>query len=222
MPAAVLPLLIAGGLGLYALLQRTRATSEPRLPPIGGDPNSRGPKKKKRGQKKAAAKPAQQKAAAKPAQQKAAAKPAQHPVDQQTKAAIEAAKHAQKQALNAQAKKPVQEQKKQQTSKPVQQQTQAQGPKPPPGFDRATAARTAQKVAQHLSDKGRDHYDRRKISPALPTGGVLAAWQRAAGITPDGVYGRGSYAALKAYGVKNPPKPFFAQGVESYPWSLSS
>jgi murein L,D-transpeptidase YcbB/YkuD len=88
------------------------------------------------------------------------------------------------------------------------------GPAYPPGYDRAKAASTAAGVAKHLNEwnaKGKDakyNYSR----------AIVSAWQKAAGIVSDGIYGRGTYAALKHFGA-SPPKPFFAQGVESYPWS---
>lgn len=78
--------------------------------------------------------------------------------------------------------------------------------KPPPaGTDLALAKSTAAKMAAHLKQKGRDHYDRK----------ALKLWQTRAGIVPDGIYGKGTAAALKYFGAAA-PAPFFNQGTASY------
>jgi peptidoglycan hydrolase-like protein with peptidoglycan-binding domain len=82
------------------------------------------------------------------------------------------------------------------------------GPQPPDGFDREKAGRAAPDVAKHLAQKGISHYSRP----------VLRTWQKLAGIAQDGIYGRGSAAALRYYVGAKAPKPFFAQGEDFYPW----
>jgi peptidoglycan hydrolase-like protein with peptidoglycan-binding domain len=81
-------------------------------------------------------------------------------------------------------------------------------PQPPEGYDRVKASNTAPDVAKHLRNKGRGGYSR----------AVVKAWQTKAGIRSDGIYGRETYAALKFFAGNAAPKPFFAQGVEVYPW----
>lgn len=75
----------------------------------------------------------------------------------------------------------------------------------PAGTDLALAKQTAAQVAAHLKQKGRDGYDRK----------VLKLWQTRAGLPPDGIYGRGTAAALKYFGAAA-PAAFFAQGTASY------
>lgn len=74
-----------------------------------------------------------------------------------------------------------------------------------PGVDLGLAKSTAPKVAAHLKKTGRSGYDRK----------VLRLWQGRAGITPDGIYGRGAAAALK-YFTPTAPAAFFAQGAATY------
>jgi peptidoglycan hydrolase-like protein with peptidoglycan-binding domain len=45
----------------------------------------------------------------------------------------------------------------------------------------------------------------------------LRAWQTAAGIAADGIYGRGTASALK-YFTPKAPRALFAQGQDGYPW----
>ena len=68
----------------------------------------------------------------------------------------------------------------------------------------ALAKSTAAQVAAHLKAK-KMNYDRK----------MLALWQGRAGVPVDGIYGRGSAAALK-YFTKNAPPALFAQGTSSY------
>lgn len=75
----------------------------------------------------------------------------------------------------------------------------------PAGTDLAVAKKTAPDVAAHLKSKNRNTYSR----------DVVKLWQKRAGIASDGIYGRGTEAALKYFGAK-PPKAFFAQGNASY------
>jgi len=89
------------------------------------------------------------------------------------------------------------------------QQKPAPAKQPPAGFDRARAKSTAAQLAAHLKSKGRANYSRQ----------ALKQWQVLAGIDVDGIYGRGSAAALKYYVGSAAPAAFFAQGVDSYPWS---
>lgn len=74
----------------------------------------------------------------------------------------------------------------------------------PAGTDLALAKQTAPKVAAHIKQK-KGNYDRK----------VLSLWQTRAGIAPDGIYGRGTFAALKHFYPPAPPA-LFAQGVASY------
>lgn len=78
----------------------------------------------------------------------------------------------------------------------------------PPGFDSLKAFNSAPDVARHIANKGMN-YSRK----------VLKAWQRVAGIAQDGIYGKGSYAALRHFVGDQAPKPLFNQGTETYPWS---
>ncbi len=89
-------------------------------------------------------------------------------------------------------------------------------PKPPKGraampaptsdkpVNLALAKSTAASVAAHLKQK-KMNYDRR----------MLSLWQSRAGVPADGIYGRGSAAALK-YFTPGAPPALFAQGASSY------
>lgn len=88
------------------------------------------------------------------------------------------------------------------------QPAQPAGAQPPEGFDREKASRAAPDIAKHLSQKGISHYSR----PAL------RIWQKLAGVAQDGIYGRGTAAALRYFVGAKAPRPFFAQGVDTYPW----
>jgi len=79
---------------------------------------------------------------------------------------------------------------------------------PPAGYNRDGASRAAPDIAKHLKQKGIDHYNRN----------ALRTWQKLAGIAQDGVYGRGAAAALRHFVGAAAPKPFFAKGVDIYPW----
>jgi hypothetical protein len=48
-----------------------------------------------------------------------------------------------------------------------------------------------------------------KKGPAGYSHEQLKIWQRQAALTPDGVYGGSTRGALIAFGVKDPPRPFF-------------
>lgn len=76
----------------------------------------------------------------------------------------------------------------------------------PKGYDPDLARRAVHGIAEMLRTRGRDRYDR----PAL------AAWQVAAGINGDGLYGGGSRAALEFFGVLDPPAPFFKPTTGNY------
>jgi len=93
------------------------------------------------------------------------------------------------------------------TPQPHSTPTPAPGPTPPPGFDRTKANRAAPDVAKHIKAKKYD-YNR----------GALKTWQKLAGIDQDGVYGKGSAAALRYYVGASAPKALFAQGSDHYPW----
>lgn len=74
------------------------------------------------------------------------------------------------------------------------------GPNPlPAGYNPAKARASAKQVAAHLAAKGRSGYSR----------DLLKAWQQAAALAPDGIYGGAARGALIHYGVKDPPRPFF-------------
>lgn len=118
-------------------------------------------------------------------------------------------------AKDARARKPapvvvVQQPSGQQSTQPVvvvQQPSEPAGPQPPEGFDRAKAANSAPDVARNIRAK--------QYSYSRP---ALKIWQKLAGIAQDGVYGKGSAAAMRYYVGPSAPKPLFAQGVDHYPW----
>lgn len=68
----------------------------------------------------------------------------------------------------------------------------------PDGYDPDKARRTAPALAEHLRRKARD-YDRR----------LAKAWQTAAALDADGIYGGATRGALIHYGVRNPPRALF-------------
>lgn len=76
----------------------------------------------------------------------------------------------------------------------------------PPGYNRAAAQKMAPDLVKHLKARGRDGYSRVE----------MRKWQTYAGIKADGIYGRGSAAALKHF-ASNAPAAFFAQGEAVYP-----
>jgi hypothetical protein len=78
-------------------------------------------------------------------------------------------------------------------------QPRPQGPQIPVGYDPAKARAGASAIASHLAKKGPANYSHEQ----------LKIWQRQAALTPDGVYGGSSRGALIAFGVTNPPRPFF-------------
>lgn len=81
----------------------------------------------------------------------------------------------------------------------------------PDGFNPQVAKQTANAVAVNITTRGYS-YSR----------DGLRAWQRAAGLTPDGVYGGGTRGALLFYGVPNPPRPLFAPTTTAgYPAELA-
>lgn len=76
----------------------------------------------------------------------------------------------------------------------------------PKGTDLAKAKSMAASVAGNLKSKGKSGYDKKQ----------LAAFQTAAGLTGDGVYGPASQAALKYFGAKNAPAAFVGGKVRTY------
>jgi hypothetical protein len=78
-------------------------------------------------------------------------------------------------------------------------QPKSQGPQIPAGYDPAKAKAGASAIASHLAKKG----------PAGYSHPQLAVWQKQAALAPDGIYGGSTRGALIAYGVKDPPRPFF-------------
>jgi peptidoglycan hydrolase-like protein with peptidoglycan-binding domain len=86
-------------------------------------------------------------------------------------------------------------------------QPSPRGPQIPAGYDPAKAKAGAAAIASYLAKKGPAGYSREQ----------LKTWQRHAALTPDGVYGGSTRGALIAYGVKNPPRPFF-QPVATIPY----
>lgn len=78
-------------------------------------------------------------------------------------------------------------------------QPKSQGPQIPAGYDPAKAKAGASAIASHLAKKG----------PAGYSHPQLAVWQKQAALAPDGIYGGSTRGALIAYGVTNPPRPFF-------------
>ena len=85
----------------------------------------------------------------------------------------------------------------------------------PQDFNPSEASRLASAIASNIRTK-RYSYNRRG----------LAVFQRAAGLTPDGLYGGKSAGALVFYGVSPPPRPLFKShgsfAVVSYPSNLSN
>jgi murein L,D-transpeptidase YcbB/YkuD len=69
------------------------------------------------------------------------------------------------------------------------------------------AQRAAPKLAAHIAQKKHD-YDRK----------LLKGWQRAAGIEQDGIYGRGSAAAMRVF-AKAAPRALYNTGTDVYPWA---
>lgn len=70
----------------------------------------------------------------------------------------------------------------------------------PAGYDPVKARARARAIAAHLAKKGPSSYSHAE----------LQTWQRQAGLTADGKYGGSSRGALIYFGVKDPPRPFFA------------
>jgi hypothetical protein len=70
----------------------------------------------------------------------------------------------------------------------------------PAGYDPVKARSRARALAAYLAKKG----------PAGYSHDELKSWQVQAAITPDGKYGGSARGALIFYGVKDPPRPFFA------------
>lgn len=81
------------------------------------------------------------------------------------------------------------------------------GPTPPAGFDRVKASNSAADVARNIATK-KYSYSR----------DALKIWQKLAGVAQDGIYGRGSAAAMRYYVGPSAPKALFAQGEDHYPW----
>jgi hypothetical protein len=73
------------------------------------------------------------------------------------------------------------------------------------GYDPVAAKATAQRTADHLRTR-KSKYDR----------AVLALFQRRAAIADDGLYGPLSASALRSYGAKNVPAPFFKGALKTY------
>jgi hypothetical protein len=78
-------------------------------------------------------------------------------------------------------------------------QPKSQGPQIPAGYDPAKAKAGASAIASHLAKKGPSGYSHPQ----------LAIWQKQAALAPDGIYGGSTRGALIAFGVKDPPRPFF-------------
>lgn len=82
-----------------------------------------------------------------------------------------------------------------------------EGPKYPPGTDLELARAKAPALARYI-DLNKYSSDKK----------IIAAWQTAAGIKADGIYGRGTFAALR-YFYPAAPRFLYAQGEEVYPWA---
>jgi peptidoglycan hydrolase-like protein with peptidoglycan-binding domain len=72
-------------------------------------------------------------------------------------------------------------------------------PRLPAGYDPARARAMARSVSNHLANRKISGYARE----------LVKQFQRAAGITADGIYGGHTRGALIYFGVSNPPRPFF-------------
>lgn len=84
------------------------------------------------------------------------------------------------------------------------------GDGPPAGFNVPTARRLAKQVANNITNKKYD-YSRQ----------LLRDFQRAAGLTADGLYGGTTHGALIALGVPRPPSALF-KPTASVPYRWSS
>jgi peptidoglycan hydrolase-like protein with peptidoglycan-binding domain len=75
----------------------------------------------------------------------------------------------------------------------------ADTPTLPAGYDPARARAMARSVANHLANRKIAGYARE----------LVREFQRACGITADGIYGGHTRGALIYFGASNPPRPFF-------------
>ncbi len=87
------------------------------------------------------------------------------------------------------------------------------GPMPPAGFNPAQAKSLAKGIAANIDTKG-SSYDRTR----------LKAFQLAAGLDNDGIYGGASRRALIFYGVPRPPAALFKPTATpaTYPWEAQA
>lgn len=85
---------------------------------------------------------------------------------------------------------------------------EAEAPELPEGYDAAKARKVAKQVSNHLRNAGIANYSR----------SVVKAFQRAAGIPQDGIYGGGTRGALVHYGATSAPRPFF-KPVQTQPYT---
>lgn len=82
----------------------------------------------------------------------------------------------------------------------------ARAPSRPDGYDPTKAGNAAVGLARHIK-KANYNYERK----------ALEAWQRTAGIAPDGVYGPAAANALR-YFTTEAPKKLFAKGRDGTPY----
>ncbi|HKY36467.1 MAG TPA: hypothetical protein VJN18_11040 [Polyangiaceae bacterium] len=88
----------------------------------------------------------------------------------------------------------------------------ATGPQPPAGFDAKKARNMAKQVTANIDSKGKNY-----------SNSLLREFQKAAGITADGLYGGGSRGALIFYGIARPPQPLFKPTATApYPWEAQA
>lgn len=91
--------------------------------------------------------------------------------------------------------------------KPIGKNTTAPDGRRPEGYDATKAKNAAEGLARHIK-KTNYNYERK----------ALQAWQRAAGIAQDGVYGPTAANALK-YFTALAPKKLFAKGKDGKPYA---
>jgi peptidoglycan hydrolase-like protein with peptidoglycan-binding domain len=89
----------------------------------------------------------------------------------------------------------------------------APGPTPPAGFDRAKAAKAAPNLAKHIVNSGATK-EARKKNYSRP---AVREFQRLAGLTQDGMYGRGTAAAVRYY-AGSAPEALYTGGTDTYAW----
>jgi peptidoglycan hydrolase-like protein with peptidoglycan-binding domain len=113
--------------------------------------------------------------------------------------AVEAAKRAAIEQQRKDAEKAKADEKHAPTKVQDAPSPRADTPTLPAGYDPARARAMARSVANHLANRKIAGYARE----------LVREFQRACGITADGIYGGHTRGALIYFGASNPPRPFF-------------